>query len=314
MIFLSAFSLKPKSGGEYISSIILKDYYGSKVNTSIFLDEEKSIYKKVFFYILFFLFPLLNPQITRRFSLKNLKLLKKESEIIFNFTQTFIYTLFLPKTNKTLIVHDLLYQVETRRKRYFLVPIVYFWEYIFFRIVPNTNIKVLNSKDKNLLIKIYKVSSDKITVIDIQNHIKLDYVRLITDDKFSYKYGIIGAWARHENRDGLIEFIKYYNKYKLRTKILICGSNTDFISNILAINENFVNIGFVEEISDFFKMTDKIIIPLRLGAGVKIKVLQALSCNIKCLGTPVAFEGIDDNQNMERFENIEEIVKYIANE
>jgi hypothetical protein len=57
-----------------------------------------------------------------------------------------------------------------------------------------------------------------------------------------------------------------------------------------------------------------LIIPLEKGAGVKIKVLQSLIYGVPCIGTKVAFEGIDININFIEFKDISEIIKFINHE
>lgn len=54
-------------------------------------------------------------------------------------------------------------------------------------------------------------------------------------------------------------------------------------------------IGFVENPILEIARCQALVAPLRRGAGVKVKVIDALSFGTKVIGTEIAFEGIDDN-------------------
>ncbi|OYT98120.1 MAG: hypothetical protein CFE40_12620 [Burkholderiales bacterium PBB1] len=56
--------------------------------------------------------------------------------------------------------------------------------------------------------------------------------------------------------------------------------------------------GYVEDPSPCFSRCRLAIAPLLAGAGVKFKVLEALSCGVPVVGTPVALEGIPPQQGL----------------
>ena len=51
-------------------------------------------------------------------------------------------------------------------------------------------------------------------------------------------------------------------------------------------------LGFVEDVSPFFKVSDLCIAPLRMGSGIKTKILEYLSYGKLVLTTPAGVEGI----------------------
>ena len=51
--------------------------------------------------------------------------------------------------------------------------------------------------------------------------------------------------------------------------------------------------GFVEDLEPILARTDVCAIPLFIGAGIRIKVLEMVSRSIPCLGSPVALQGLD---------------------
>ena len=321
MKFISAFSPNSNSGGEYVTQLLLTNKYKLPTQDIFVLNDtiDNQTYKsrKKYFYILFIIFPFFSPQFTRRFSFSILKKIKNDNNIVFNFTQTFIYSIFLKKNKKIFIVHDVLLQADYRSKRYILIPITYLWEFIFFRIIKNVQIKVLNEKDKNFIIKYYFVNPLKIDVLDIVKLINTSKNSLNNNEtkKPTYKYGIIGAWGRSENVSGLEEFINIYNnKSNKNIKIYVCGSNISNITPLLQKNSDFIAGEFVDNINLFFNSIEFLLVPLNKGAGIKIKVLQALASNIQCIGTSIAFEGINKNNLLIEKKSIKEMVEYILND
>lgn len=339
MILLSAFGANMNSGGEYVTKV-LKEHF-SKIyvsNEFIVVDSKRTnsqynylANSKLTSIIIFLFFPFLYPQITRRFKIDVLKKLREQQHIVLNFTQTFIYALFLKNRKIDLIIHDVLLQVELRKKRYFLLPFIYFWEFIFFNLIKNVTLHTLSNKDKQLLIKYYFVNSEKIKVLDLLDLISRDTnfnktsllkkrysevseieKSIINRNTDNLTFGIIGAWKRDENYNGLTNLIKGINKNRIN--LLICGSNIERLNLIDFNNINVNLIGFVEDLNSFFDSIDLMIIPLEKGAGVKIKVLQSLIYGVPCIGTKVAFEGIDLNKNCIEFNDINGLIRFINNE
>ena len=338
MILLSAFGANMNSGGEYVTKVVKNYLYENiTLNEFIVVDSKRNntdltylAHNKLLSIVVFIICPILYPQLTRRFNLQVLQKLRIHKHIVLNFTQTFIYSLFLKNQKKDLIIHDILLQVELRKKRYFLLPLIYIWEFIFFRVIKNVTLYTLSNKDKQLLMKYYFVKSEKVKVINLLELIAKDikYDNRISSHQnlknsgrrntlLDYKsknltFGVIGAWKRSENFDGLKKLIKGINKNKIN--LIACGSNIErlHLINFNKIDVNF--IGFVDDLNSFFNLIDVLIIPLDRGAGIKIKVLQSMLYGVPCIGTEVAFEGIDLNNNCIVFNNISGIINFLNNE
>jgi len=74
-------------------------------------------------------------------------------------------------------------------------------------------------------------------------------------------------------------------------EVLIIGSHP--MEHVKALESDRVHVlGFVESIGDYFKDALCLAAPLRQGAGVKIKILEAMSAGIPVLTTDVGIEGI----------------------
>lgn len=71
-------------------------------------------------------------------------------------------------------------------------------------------------------------------------------------------------------------------------------------------------LGFVENPVREISACQALIAPLKKGAGVKVKVLDALSSGTPVIGTDIAFEGIMDNAKYKLFVNCESIGDFVS--
>ncbi len=151
-----------------------------------------------------------------------------------------------------------------------------------------------NFKDKSLLIK-DGVSERKIYVLTpffqkVNCSRKPDYKTIL----------FYGAMGRSANVDAAIWFIenvlpKIDNK---DVKFIILGSNPQ--KKLLKYkSENVIITGFVEDIFPYFESCMCMVVPLRDGAGIKVKVLEALSAGIPVLTNEIGIEGIKATDGIE---------------
>lgn len=157
-------------------------------------------------------------------------------------------------------------------------------------------ITVLNQKDADLV---------KLIPVD-ENKIEIDFPKVensfysVKRSKDNIQHGSIlfwGAMNRKENEDAIIWFYENMLPGILKevpsAKLYIVGANpSDTIKKLNS--ENIIVTGFVESPLKFFEMAQVSIVPLRYGAGIKIKVLEALASKIPVVSTTVGAEGIID--------------------
>ncbi len=109
-----------------------------------------------------------------------------------------------------------------------------------------------------------------------------------------------GAMNRTENIEAaeiLAEDILPLVKDK-EVELLIIGAHPS--AEIKALESDRVHVlGFVESIGDFFRNALCMAAPLHQGAGVKIKILEAMSAGIPVLTTDIGIEGIPAKNNKE---------------
>lgn len=142
----------------------------------------------------------------------------------------------------------------------------------------------LNSKDGKIISEYSEV------------HILNPYINIMNLDKKKHDGINImfwGAMNRKENEDAVMYFINeiWPNVNKSNVKFYIVGANPTEEVKKLASN-NIIVTGFIEDPKVIFEKMDISIVPLRLGAGVKIKVLESLAAGLPVITTDVGAEGI----------------------
>ena len=59
------------------------------------------------------------------------------------------------------------------------------------------------------------------------------------------------------------------------------------------MNRQIEVTGYVESVIPFYRMTDVVVCPLRIGGGVKVKVLEALNAGKAIVSTSIGAQGLN---------------------
>ncbi len=96
-------------------------------------------------------------------------------------------------------------------------------------------------------------------------------------------------------------------------KIYVVGGNPNKRLKELA-SENFILTGFVKDLLPYFEQCKVYLAPLKYGAGVKGKIIEAMSYGLPVVTTPVGAEGlgVSNNEHMLIEETTEDIVKSVV--
>lgn len=103
-----------------------------------------------------------------------------------------------------------------------------------------------------------------------------------------------GAMSRAENYLSAIWFIDNVMPkiQELNTRFLIAGSSPPDILKEKE-SESVKILGYVEDMTEYFSSCVCLVAPLKLGAGIKIKILEAMSAGIPVLTNEIGIEGIE---------------------
>ena len=151
-----------------------------------------------------------------------------------------------------------------------------------------------NSKD-DLLLKKDGIPNDKLDVLTPYFHKSvLSYKRSNNDILF------YGSMAREENISAAVWFIENVMPgiKDLPVRFVIIGGGVnDRIRKYSS--ERVIVTGFVESIDKYFSEAMCFVCPLIYGAGIKVKVLEALYTGIPVLTNEIGIEGIDAQKDLD---------------
>ncbi|MCK4305253.1 MAG: glycosyltransferase family 4 protein [Candidatus Eisenbacteria sp.] len=117
------------------------------------------------------------------------------------------------------------------------------------------------------------------------------------------KVGFMGSFRADFNLDALTYLLReIWPVLKRRTpgaELVLAGNGYDGPLKHEAQQLGARWMGFVEQIGAFFESIDALLVPLRFGGGVRIRILEALAAGVPVVATPVAVAGleIEDGQH-----------------
>jgi len=151
-------------------------------------------------------------------------------------------------------------------------------------IISNQDFKLLNIKDKSKL---------KI----IPNGVDLKHFKPKTT-KQDFDFVFVGNMAYPPNVDAVIYFAEEIFPLILKTnpKANFLISGTQPVSKVLALQSNNIKItGFVKDITESYARAKVFVAPLRQGAGLQNKLLEAMAMKMPFVATPIAFNALGLN-------------------
>lgn len=219
-------------------------------------------------------------------------------QIYYEFSQCASYHVALPdKIHSVLSIHDVQIQVSLRAKA--LEAFLFSWLTYCFekRLFMSLNkLIVLCDKDKKLIEGLYQHADISIRpppLSDFVAHVKRTSATIKTHTILFW-----GALARPENEEAAWFLAKtLFPEIKKQfpdSKLYLVGSNPS--PRILKISsESIIVTGFVDDPTPFFMLAHIGVVPLTRGAGIKLKTLEMLACNIPVITTEIGAEGISEN-------------------
>jgi glycosyltransferase involved in cell wall biosynthesis len=232
--------------------------------------------------------PFLFPVFTIRFSFRLLWLLKKKNFDMFflDHSQMFLYGKFFPNAKKVLLSHDVMHQRYSRRLNFVMA----FWakcseNYVIRQ--HNASVLSFSEKDREFLKNNYGIESNVINFYLDENVIKA------TPKNIGDYFVFFGNWKRNENLDGLRWFFDVvFPLLKNSCKFKVIGLGLPAILEKFLISKGVDYPGFLDNPYSEIANAKALIAPLFSGAGVKVKVVEALACGTPVIGNEIAFEGI----------------------
>ncbi|MBS3180152.1 MULTISPECIES: glycosyltransferase [unclassified Pseudoclavibacter] len=118
----------------------------------------------------------------------------------------------------------------------------------------------------------------------------------------------VGPLHRAENADAMTYFTSHIWPTVRASipdaRLLIAGRKPSDEASPLFSKPGVELLGFVDDIDQLYSGARAVVAPLRLGAGLKFKVLDALVREVPLIGTQVALEGVESgSQSLEAFDS-----------
>ena len=154
----------------------------------------------------------------------------------------------------------------------------------------------LTEKDKNRLCQLYHTPSEKITVIPVCIPHKITYLPPFNTQNHAphpLRMLITGSLWYGSNFEGILWFIKnVYVRLPIPKELCIAGSHpTPEFLDIVKKTPSITIVDTPEDMEPYFYNAELYIAPIFDGAGMKVKVAEALSYALPVVGTSHAFEG-----------------------
>lgn len=236
----------------------------------------------------FFFFPLFTVRFNIGDCLKIRKLALLYDIIYFDFSQVFLYSLFIKHPCKVFMCHDIITQKFSRKR--FASLFIWYVKLSERVILKTANLRMcFSEKDVNYTREILKLDSHKVSFY-ISNQVK-EAAR--SENPIDNYFVLFGAWNRPENYKGLVWFTEnVLPNCDIRCVIIGGGMNDEVKSKIMLSKVEY--LGFVEDPYPIISRSACLLAPLFQGAGVKVKVIESLALGTPVIGTDIAFEGIDN--------------------
>lgn len=257
--------------------------------------------------------PFMFPLFTSRHNTEAVRFLQKQTTIVkydfiyFDFSQTFSYAAYLNHPNKILMSHDVIAQKYSRMRTY-LRPWAVWTERRLLK--KGTVVFTFSDKDCELIRDLYGVEAYATTFFLNPNVIAAEPTE--ESDYFVF----FGHWGREENCEALDWFME--NVYDhiskdVSFKVIGGGIMPAPLKQKITTKPNMDYLGFVENPYEIIANAKAEVASLHMGAGVKVKCVEALGSGTPIIGTEVAFEGIGEKYRDFMFiaNEAEEYVKII---
>jgi glycosyltransferase involved in cell wall biosynthesis len=127
-----------------------------------------------------------------------------------------------------------------------------------------------------------------------------------------------GALDRNENADAIAfavrDILPLVRQVVPEFNFFVAGSHSEAVAPITDGVPNVIRTGFVDDIGGFLAGVQVGLLPIRQGAGIKIKTLECMAAGVAVVTTPVGAEGIAASHGVHFLigETAQELASYAA--
>ncbi len=141
------------------------------------------------------------------------------------------------------------------------------------------------------------VPADRLPVIQhLPVPVPAEFFTYRRPEQSGQRIGFMGTFRADFNRDALTYILdEIWPRLRARApeaELRIAGNGYDGPLKTRAEREGAAWLGFVDDLEAYFASIDVLLVPLRFGGGVRIRILEALAAGLPIVATPVAVAGL----------------------
>lgn len=142
----------------------------------------------------------------------------------------------------------------------------------------------------------FQAMSPKIRTFVVPSGVDLKVYKPCNEAEELYTLAYVGSMDYFPNEDAVLWFTKeIYPKIKAQapeTKFYIVGRSPSAVVQKLSNGEDIIVTGTVEDVQMYIRQAAVFLVPLRVGGGIRIKILQALAMGKTVVSTSIGAQGI----------------------
>ena len=209
------------------------------------------------------------------------------------------YAKFMPPIPKILIEHDTsIYTLNHSYERPVFGRILRFFDWLnwshFQKMIYRYFDRIVAFSEDDLKIIRNASPADKVSILPIA--IDADSYQFSSEAKKSIDILFIGHMLHYPNLDGLNYFIRkilpLIKREMPEIRLSVVGSGIKEVESAIQKDSNIDIVGEVEEIRPYLSKAKVMVAPIRLGAGIKVKILEAMAAGVPVVATRAAAKGL----------------------
>ncbi|WP_353949009.1 glycosyltransferase family 4 protein [Sporolactobacillus sp. Y61] len=157
----------------------------------------------------------------------------------------------------------------------------------------------LSQTDKNEFVNMLSKTRKQIDVIPI--HVDAPFLDFYPRKDNKIRLLFMGTMSWYPNKEGVIWFLKncFLNLNPDKYDLYICGANPPREIEKYRDKKNVTVTGYVKDINEYIRICDLAIVPLFIGSGQRVKIIESFAKGLPVVSTSIGAEGlITDQQNI----------------
>lgn len=154
----------------------------------------------------------------------------------------------------------------------------------------------LSKEDRGRVVKRLPTANVHVVANGADHIIQSPLPEPVAKGRLTPRFGFLANYAYPPNIDALSWLVNdvfpLIRKVFPGARLLLAGSNLKYAASDSSVPDDVEVVGWVRSASEFFSSIDVALCPLRIGGGVKVKVLEMARCATPAVATSISMEGL----------------------